>query len=310
VNRSGLLNIVFVATDVLNQSNVSNNVTINITPVNDAPSCTALPSQSWTGSSKSSAFDLDDYCTDSDNSTLVYSYLASGVSVSIASGVVSFTSSGSGSGSVVFIASDGALDSNRTVSVSFSASSTGSSGGSGGGSCSNECTVSGLNLCSGNSVLSCGNFDSDSCLEQRLAACASGEICMSGSCVAVPCTPSWRCTDWSVCDAGQNSRVCTDANSCGTDIGKPIETKTCEAVARPQAPETVAVAEVPGNESANASAVSNNTPTGMIVCGDRKCGLLEFCRSDCGMSKTMGLVVVLGGVGIVAAAFVLMSKPA
>ena len=57
-------------------------------------------------------------------------------------------------------------------------------------------------------------------------------------CVAQPappttgggCTESWSCTSWSPTDCpanGQQTRTCTDANSCGTTVHKPAESKTC-----------------------------------------------------------------------------------
>jgi|GEM_PF-4141819 len=42
------------------------------------------------------------------------------------------------------------------------------------------------------------------------------------------CTPAWNCTDWGACVDGNQSRVCTKANNCGTALlGKPIESKSC-----------------------------------------------------------------------------------
>lgn len=41
------------------------------------------------------------------------------------------------------------------------------------------------------------------------------------------CTPSWQCTAWSECLDGEQSRVCTDQNSCGTEEGKPSEEQVC-----------------------------------------------------------------------------------
>jgi len=43
------------------------------------------------------------------------------------------------------------------------------------------------------------------------------------------CIPDWVCSGWSEC--GRNStrqRSCGDANSCGTDAGRPAETERCE----------------------------------------------------------------------------------
>jgi len=41
------------------------------------------------------------------------------------------------------------------------------------------------------------------------------------------CTESWTCGDWSACTNSQQTRTCTDANSCGTTAGKPSESQSC-----------------------------------------------------------------------------------
>jgi len=41
------------------------------------------------------------------------------------------------------------------------------------------------------------------------------------------CTESWTCGDWSVCANSQQTRTCTDANSCGTTASRPAETQSC-----------------------------------------------------------------------------------
>lgn len=41
------------------------------------------------------------------------------------------------------------------------------------------------------------------------------------------CQESWSCTSWSQGDCG--TRICTDANSCGTTINKPAEVLECES---------------------------------------------------------------------------------
>lgn len=52
--------------------------------------------------------------------------------------------------------------------------------------CSNECSTSGETTCSGTgNYLTCGNYDTDSCLEwSGPTACGSGTTCQSGVCVA------------------------------------------------------------------------------------------------------------------------------
>ncbi len=42
------------------------------------------------------------------------------------------------------------------------------------------------------------------------------------------CTPSWICGSWSTCANGQQTRTCSDENSCGVTIDKPAITQVCE----------------------------------------------------------------------------------
>jgi len=43
------------------------------------------------------------------------------------------------------------------------------------------------------------------------------------------CTPIWRCYAWSICKNGIQTRNCVDLNNCGTNIGKPITSRSCTA---------------------------------------------------------------------------------
>lgn len=43
----------------------------------------------------------------------------------------------------------------------------------------------------------------------------------------VVCTENWSCGNWSSCLNGQQTRTCTDANSCGTTTKKPATTQSC-----------------------------------------------------------------------------------
>lgn len=78
--------------------------------------------------------------------------------------------------------------------------------------CTNECS-SGQRICSGTGYKTCGNYDSDVCLEwSSVTNCPSGTICESGYC------ESCSCTSWvnGICGAGscstnqrQQTRTCT-----------------------------------------------------------------------------------------------------
>lgn len=54
-----------------------------------------------------------------------------------------------------------------------------------------------------------------------------GKILISSTVTNPPCTPDWRCTDWSACVDERETRTCTDRNSCGTNAGRPPESRSC-----------------------------------------------------------------------------------
>ncbi|MFH1597563.1 MAG: fibronectin type III domain-containing protein [Patescibacteria group bacterium] len=41
------------------------------------------------------------------------------------------------------------------------------------------------------------------------------------------CFEAWSCAEWEDCLDGQQARICTDLNSCGTEEEKPVETQSC-----------------------------------------------------------------------------------
>jgi len=43
------------------------------------------------------------------------------------------------------------------------------------------------------------------------------------------CIESWTCSDWSDCIDGTQTRTCTDANNCGTELEKPSTTQECQS---------------------------------------------------------------------------------
>lgn len=43
------------------------------------------------------------------------------------------------------------------------------------------------------------------------------------------CSENWDCGSWSSCYNGQQTRTCTDKNSCGTSVSKPATLRTCAA---------------------------------------------------------------------------------
>lgn len=41
------------------------------------------------------------------------------------------------------------------------------------------------------------------------------------------CIPNWECSDWTLCSSDLQTRICSDANGCGSTLNKPIESKSC-----------------------------------------------------------------------------------
>jgi len=106
--------------------------------------------------------------------------------------------------------------------------STGGGSSSGGGICEDDCSSSqeGDDYCYGSYVLECGNFDQDSCLDERVVqACTSNEVCSNAQC---SCSEDWFCGDWSLCsDLGRHERECVDMNACGTELAIPLLEGSC-----------------------------------------------------------------------------------
>ncbi len=50
-----------------------------------------------------------------------------------------------------------------------------------------------------------------------------------GGGAAANCTENWTCAEWSACTDGKQTRVCSDANSCGTIENRPKLEQTCES---------------------------------------------------------------------------------
>ncbi|MBI4426140.1 MAG: hypothetical protein HY567_01040, partial [Candidatus Kerfeldbacteria bacterium] len=43
------------------------------------------------------------------------------------------------------------------------------------------------------------------------------------------CAENWQCGDWSTCTNSQQTRTCTDQNSCGTTNSRPPLDQVCVA---------------------------------------------------------------------------------
>lgn len=99
--------------------------------------------------------------------------------------------------------------------------------------------------------------------ELNIACNGTGLTCNLTSCKCVACTESWTCGEWNDCAGGVQTRICTDANTCGTVLKKPSESQTC---------------------SGSGSSGTQITNLGAIVCGNGVCDdgeTCENCPADC-----------------------------
>ncbi len=89
------------------------------------------------------------------------------------------------------------------------------------------------------------------------------------------CAPSWSCGDWSVCSpAGTQTRVCSDANACGSTTGRPAQERACEVSTVDQqsgsttqsgGTQTTGVPGITGQVTGNVDASSRGSPWWAIV---------------------------------------------
>jgi len=79
--------------------------------------------------------------------------------------------------------------------------------------CTNDCSPLGLQQCFGNDFKTCGQYDSDACLDwSTLTNCGSGKICDSGQCVSEQ-TCQDECVYGSKTCEGDEYKVCGDFDS-------------------------------------------------------------------------------------------------
>jgi hypothetical protein len=88
-----------------------------------------------------------------------------------------------------------------------------------------------------------GTAGSCFCTGGSCVACVAGQDCSEGICVAPvvnvtdgiggsSCEPEWVCSNWSPCyRSNQRMRTCTDEARCGTDLGRPEQSKSCDFLA-------------------------------------------------------------------------------
>jgi len=122
------------------------------------------------------------------------------------------------------------------------------------GAC-DACNLSGyLGTCTDSNSLCSGTSSSCYCSSGSCVSCSTGYTCSSYSCTATEtgsssssgsggggggaaspeasCEESWGCSDWTECSpSGTQTRICSDANACGTTESKPETSRSCTYVA-------------------------------------------------------------------------------
>ncbi|MFZ3100470.1 MAG: hypothetical protein WA103_04570, partial [Minisyncoccales bacterium] len=79
-------------------------------------------------------------------------------------------------------------------------------------SCTDECSINGQRVCSGNGWKQCGNYDSDSCLEWgNITQCGWNQTCVNGSCVD---TCQNQCALNAHECSGSSGRTCVQSGQC------------------------------------------------------------------------------------------------
>lgn len=95
------------------------------------------------------------------------------------------------------------------------------------------------------------------------------------------CLESWSCGEWSQCSAeGIETRTCTDANSCGTIVSKPVESQSCTPLQCYQDTDCVYNYVDCRKEC---GLLGYGGPTGEMYCQDNECYCHcadEICNND------------------------------
>ena len=148
--------------------------------------------------------------------------------------------------------------------------------------CIKESTCGFDGLCKTN----CVNGDPDcSCDKQSGFLCDKGESCskvIASSDINVccgercqSCNEDWKCSAWSICKDGKQTRECIDNNQCGTQLNKPLTSQSCGGECR-EAWICEEFSECSGGERTRICKDINNCGTVL-----KKPPLTEICSKSC-----------------------------
>ncbi len=113
---------------------------------------------------------------------------------------------------------------------------------------------------------------------------------LTASSASNACTTLWTCTDWSECADGLQTRTCSDANECGTTLGRPALSRACAQT----------------NSDLLGQAVSDRAAAGLT--GSEAAGVTGLVGADVGLQppkNLLWLAVSLIFAGAAVALFVL-----
>jgi plastocyanin len=110
--------------------------------------------------------------------------------------------------------------------------------------------------------------------------------------VSSPCVPNWSCTEFSACQFGRKTRTCTDANSCGSLVGRPPSSEICVQDSVAVTPPSVG-APFQADVDVPAARVSNDQAGRVVSRPERQ----EPKSSNAGLVWGVIVVVILLGLG-------------
>lgn len=155
--------------------------------------------------------------------------------------------------------------------------------------CENDCPSDGLATCVLGAVRTCGQFDSDSCLDLSPAqACAAGQACVDGACVescetecsqvgATQCAALVGDAVETCQDLGRGCLRWSDPVSCAT--GERCDTGTCVEATTPCTDECSTSGESVCESGAVRTCGQHDSDSCLELNSGTPCGSLEVCQS-------------------------------
>ena len=103
---------------------------------------------------------------------------------------------------------------------------------------------------------------------------------------AMPCQPSWDCSEWSSCSNGKQVRACEDLNACGSSYQKPEENQSCVV-------STIEQINKDADSSTNAAAQPADNPSGLLT--GAFIGVVQGIKDNTTIAILGAVLLLLGG---------------